>query len=49
MNDNRCICCGEIIAEGRQVCWICEHKRVTEDENDTRVFERTENEVSEKD
>lgn len=22
--DNRCVCCGEIIPEGRQVCPICE-------------------------
>ena len=24
MNENRCICCGDIIPEGRQVCPICE-------------------------
>ena len=24
MNENRCIFCGEIIPEGRQVCPICE-------------------------
>lgn len=24
MNNNRCICCGEIIPEGRQICPICE-------------------------
>ena len=24
MNDNRCVCCGRIIPEGRQVCPICE-------------------------
>ena len=23
-SDNRCICCGDIIPEGRQVCKICE-------------------------
>ena len=23
-NNNRCICCGEVIAEGRQVCHSCE-------------------------
>lgn len=23
---NRCVCCGEIIPEGRMICWICEHK-----------------------
>ena len=22
--EDRCICCGEIIPEGRQVCWTCE-------------------------
>ncbi len=24
MNNNRCVCCGEIIPEGRQVCPTCE-------------------------
>jgi hypothetical protein len=24
MSIDRCICCGEIIPEGRQVCWNCE-------------------------
>lgn len=23
---NRCIMCGAVIPEGRQVCWICEKK-----------------------
>ena len=27
MNDNRCVCCGEIIPEGRQVCYICEYSK----------------------
>lgn len=26
MNDNRCVCCGRIIPEGRQVCPVCEEK-----------------------
>lgn len=26
MNNNRCVCCGEIIPEGRQVCPACEYK-----------------------
>lgn len=26
LNDNRCVMCGEIIPEGRQVCYICERK-----------------------
>ena len=25
MSEDRCICCGEIIPEGCQVCWDCEH------------------------
>lgn len=25
MNENTCICCGAVIPEGRQICWICEH------------------------
>jgi len=24
MSDNRCVCCGAIIPEGRQVCYRCE-------------------------
>lgn len=23
-NENICVCCGESIPEGRQVCWKCE-------------------------
>ena len=26
MSEDRCICCGEIISEGRQVCWDCEQQ-----------------------
>ena len=25
MSENRCISCGDIIPEGRQICWKCEH------------------------
>ena len=25
MNEERCVCCGSVIPEGRQVCWNCEH------------------------
>ena len=25
-NNNRCVCCGDIIPEGRQVCPVCEMK-----------------------
>lgn len=25
VNENRCVVCGEVIPEGRIVCWICEH------------------------
>lgn len=24
MSEERCICCGDIIQEGRQICWSCE-------------------------
>jgi predicted nucleic acid-binding Zn ribbon protein len=44
--ENFCVCCGTEIPEGRQVCWICESKYVTEDKNDVRASKRTENEVS---
>lgn len=30
--ENRCVCCGEIIPEGRQVCPVCESGRFTEKE-----------------
>ena len=26
MTEDRCVMCGAIIPEGRQVCWICERK-----------------------
>lgn len=25
-NTDRCICCGDVIPEGRTVCWKCEHE-----------------------
>lgn len=25
-NANKCVCCGDVIPEGRQVCLICERK-----------------------
>lgn len=27
--ENRCVCCGEIIPEGRQICFICEVQNKT--------------------
>ena len=29
--ENRCICCGDIIPEGRQVCPQCERKEAADD------------------
>ena len=29
--ENRCVCCGEIIPEGRQVCIRCEREAEDED------------------
>ena len=26
MNEDRCVCCGEVIPEGRQVCLNCENR-----------------------
>ena len=23
--EDRCVCCGKIVPEGRQICWKCEH------------------------
>ena len=28
MEDDRCVCCGEYVPEGRQVCWGCENRDV---------------------
>ena len=30
--DNRCICCGDVIPEGRIVCWRCEHCQSEQEE-----------------
>ena len=43
MNDNRCVCCGKQIPEGRQVCEECEWnsvKRVVlpEDRTDNFIY-----------
>lgn len=38
--DNKCICCGEIIPEGRQVCWKCEHKEVNNKERENSKNEQ---------
>ena len=46
--EEKCIICGEIIPEGRQVCQICEYK-IMEEQDDVGVFERTEDEISEQD
>lgn len=34
MSDNRCVCCGRIIPEGRQVCPVCEQKANRQDRVD---------------
>ena len=46
--EEKCIICGEVIPEGRQVCRICEYK-IMEEQDDIRVFERTEDEISKED
>lgn len=33
MNEDRCICCGETIPEGRQICWSCEHNVKGDDDS----------------
>lgn len=39
MNNNRCVCCGAIIPEGRQVCPTCEKKASRQDKVDYWVNE----------
>lgn len=43
--EDRCVICNAIVPEGRQICWICEHK-IMEGENDIRTFKRAKDEVS---
>ena len=31
--EDRCVCCGEIIPEGKQVCPMCEMRCAKEDDN----------------
>ena len=33
MTEDRCVCCGDIIPEGRMVCPICEMIYAKEDDN----------------
>ena len=34
--ENRCVCCGEIIPEGRQVCPYCEQIMREDEQNEKR-------------
>lgn len=36
MNNNLCVCCGDIIPEGRQVCPVCEMKNAAAARAETR-------------
>ena len=44
----RCVCCGEIIPEGRQVCPICERKVNLEDIVDLDAQTKANNEAMRK-
>lgn len=35
MNVDRCVCCGEVVPEGRQVCWSCEQNGGPKPKTDT--------------
>lgn len=39
MADNRCVCCGEIIPEGRQVCWVCENGCIRGHRGEMKFYE----------
>ena len=44
MNENRCVCCGRIIPEGRQVCESCEaaayyHEETPEDKAERIIWD----------
>ena len=34
---DRCVCCGEVIPEGRMVCYACEHSVDTETKDNLTV------------
>ena len=40
MSDNRCVCCGDIIPEGQQVCMNC--KRKVEESGDKKERPKSE-------
>lgn len=37
--ENRCVCCGEVIPEGRQVCPICEARAEAMQDDDSGGYE----------
>ena len=44
MSEDRCIVCGEIIPEGRMICWACEHTDWTSLEQE---YQETETDMAE--
>ena len=34
--EDRCVCCGEIVPEGRMVCYMCQHSLDREKEDDRK-------------
>lgn len=43
--ENRCICCGEVIPEGRQVCPTCENDPRRTIENERKCKDETESDA----
>lgn len=41
MNENRCVVCGAIIPEGRQVCPICEYEEIPRKRNEAKDDEKS--------
>lgn len=35
--EDRCVCCGEIVPEGRMVCYMCEHSLDKENEDGRKM------------
>ena len=46
--EERCVMCGDVIPEGKQVCLNCEYK-IVEGRNDDRVAKREKDKVSTED
>ena len=41
--EDRCVCCGEIIPEGRQICKQCEYEQEENELKEVKLYEQRNN------